>query len=274
MIWLLLHESHRKPVIETNADSQLEVSHASMNYHLGKDKFRITGQKAFLNPENTKVLYFQQGVKIAFEKTTLKPDKLSIDSQNEIMEISDLKLEGKGDVFFHHAKISPDHRLTTASNLILIAPYPLVSLDTITKLESDSIKTKLQSLKLLQERNKKAKKSSSQSGLFQETPPLTKKQQPTESTNNFQLKTKHLESPLGRFNLRLKMEHVNFSVAQQSIESDHAKFQSSQTVLTFYGNVVLKAHGQTTKADYATLDLSSGKLDLDQNSMLFPVKAL
>lgn len=262
---------------ELESSSKLEVSKASMNYLFGEETVRIQGQKAYLDPANSKQLNFDHGVEIVFDKTTLRPESLSIDSNSEMMKIKKLRLEGAGDILFHQAEIAPDHHLTTASNMTLIAPYPLGALDSIEKLESENIKTKLQSLKLLQERNKKAKQVSSGSGMFQDSPSKKKKETSPEvpsKKQSFKLSSRHIESPLGRFKVRLKMEEVHFFVGEQSIHSNFAKFQSGQTILTFYDNVILKTKEEEVQADYATLDLSTGKLELDQTSLSFPVESL
>lgn len=277
MLGLITKATFRETSSDPKLNSNLEVNNASMDYLFGEQLVHIQSQKAHLDPMDSKQLNFHHGVEIMFDKTTLKPDALSIDSKNEVMNIKKLRLEGEGNVLFHQAEIAPGHHLSTATNMILIAPYPLSAMGTIEKLESEIIKTKLQSLELLQERNKKAKQASSGSGLFQDQPQKDEKEQTTKvftSKQTFKLKTKHIESPLGRFKVRLKMEGVDFFVGEQSLHSNFAKFQSGQTLLTFYDHVVLKANGKETQADYATLDLSTGQLELDQTSLSFPVETL
>ena len=273
MVIAILPSNNQVETPIDHREKDLQIKKTKMTYSIADESFNIFSQRAKLDLNSPTSLHFHGGVDVVFEKMTLNPSSLIIDQKDKSMLIHHLKIEGASDIFFKEAQVSPKHNWTIVENLCLEAPYPFISFTHLNKLHSDVIKTQLKSLQLIQERNKKAKQQKNtqrqEKGGYGK--PLNTTQHQKVSTQKFTLESDHVESPLGRLNLRLKLKGVKFQVDGQTIQSNFAKFQSSQSVLTFYGKVVLNAPSRVITGDYASLNLGNGKLDINQISTSFPL---
>jgi len=253
--------------VEENIDinSKFDIDQPTMHYQMGESLLLIKGQKADLDFQDNGSIYFHESVQLNLDDIILTPKSLKLESKNQLITTEQLELQGVSKILIQQAELSPLNNMTLGEQLNIIAPYPFDSNAAIKNLDVMTLKTNLDSIRQLQSRNKQVQKSELLKSKFDQT--TTEENKPSLS---FTLNAANFETPLGRLKLRFKLTQVSFEVSHQTIFSDYAKYQTGLPILTFYGNVKIVDQHSSQHTDYASLNMSTGLLEFDQNSTYFP----
>ncbi len=268
LLCIIIFKSSKIEVTQPKIESdKIIIYQSDMNYSMSSSqKVHIKSNYAEFTTQLNSSLIFKNGVTLNIDDVIIKPHNLILNRQDKSFLAQNINLLGKTDLKIENAHISTKNKITTASNLNMVGPYPYKNNHSIKSLSSTHLKTNLNSLKQIQNRNKQLNKTDSVISK------VMKQDDAHHPKETFSLISELIETPMGRLNIRIKLHKVIFSVGQQSISSNFAKYQSDRQQLVFYDEVVLHTEAEDQQTDYASLNLKTGVLIFNDLPQPFPIK--